>query len=1025
MDLTRAAIDRPLYVWLLIAACVGGGLWGIDTVGRLEDPPFPVKTAFVITSYPGASAQEVEDEVTEVVEAAIQELPQLDVLISKSIPGRSEIQVDLHERYGPADVPQIWDELRRRVSEAAQSLPASASVPLVEDDYGDIYGMLYAIRMAGYSHAEQRDVARTLTTALKGVPGVAKVTTLGLPAEAVYVEIPEQRLLTLGLPLGRIHQAIASESQVRSAGSLRHGERRLRIAPTTAFASLANLRELRLGPAGTIEGIALGELATIRRASVDVQLAHMRYQGDAAFALAISATEGNNVVDVGQAVAETLTELEGSLPIGVQLDVVYAQHDAVERAIETFLKNLLLSVATVFAALFLFMGWRAGVVVGSVLLLTVLGTLAIMALFGIELQRISLGALMIAMGMLVDNAIVIAEGMIVALSRPAKGNALESASGGRLRSRDAASEAVQRTRWPLLGATVIGILAFAPIGLSDDNSGYFLRSLFQVVCIALLLSWVLAITVVPVLGARLLQAPATAVDDAQRYGAWGYRPYRLLLDFGLRRAWLGTLAIVAVTLACFSVGQWLKVGFFPNNNTPLVFLDLRLSQGADLEATADTVALVEASVQRLPEVISVTSFIGRAGPRFMATQRPQQPNPAYAELIVEIQDVNDLPAVMARLKTTLASDFPALDALVRRTEFSPTGHYKLEARISGPDPSTLRRIGEQMLAVYRDQGMVDGSFSWRQRAFELEPRFAPDRARLAGIRRTDLAAALAFATDGIPAGTFRDRDQVLPILLRAPPAERATLEALVERRIYSPAEQSYVPLSQVIDGFVTRGEETMIWRRNRQRTLTAQANPPNGVNPTEAFNRVRTDIEAVPLPPGYRLEWGGEYEGSNDARRLLLNKVPITFGSMILITLLLFGSLRQAIVIWLTVPMCACGLILVLVAMDLSFTFPAFLGFLSLIGMLIKNCIVLVDEIDRRLEEHAPTLSTVATASVSRLRPVALAAGTTIAGMAPLLTDAFFREMAVGIMGGLAFATLITLFAVPVFYRIALGRRLR
>ena len=421
-------------------------------------------------------------------------------------------------------------------------------------------------------------------------------------------------------------------------------------------------------------------------------------------------------------------------------------------------------------------------------------------------------------------------------------------------------------------------------------------------------------------------------------------------------------------------------------------------------------------------VTDVTSFIGSGTTRFASMIRPEQPNTAYAHLLVRVADVDAMNDVMARVKKRLGE--LALDAElnVRRSEFTPGGSSKIEARFSGPDPAVLRSLAERTLQVYLHHDLIDRKTDWRQSELQIVPRFDETRARVAGITRADVYQSLAFATLGVQVGLFRDADKLLPIIARAPSDERLDIRALPDRMVWSPAQQSHIPMSQIVSQFELVPEDSMIYRRNRVRTLTVQANGPVGHNVTRVFNRIRPDVEAIDLPPGYTLEWGGELESSEEANGLLITKIPLTFGIMFFITMLMFGKLRQPIVIWLTVPMTVCGVVLSLLATNLTFTFPSFLGFLSLSGMLIKNCVVLVDEIDKRMAEEGASLTVIAEASVSRLRPVVLAAATTIAGMAPLLGDAFFREMAVCIMGGLAFATLLTLVAVPVFYRIAFTR---
>ncbi|MEM7016425.1 MAG: efflux RND transporter permease subunit [Pseudomonadota bacterium] len=1014
-NIAQYSVERPLYPWLLMIACLLGGWYGIESVGRLEDPAFPIKNAFVITPYPGASAVEVEQEVTDVIEAALQQLPYLYRLTSKSVPGRSEVQIEIQEQYDETALPQIWDELRRRVGEAVAQLPPGVGIPHVEDDFGDVYGLLYAVIAPDYSPGEVHDISRQIALRLKTIEGVAKVAAAGEPEEAIFVELNHERLVRLGLPIDAVFNSINTENQVVGAGSLAYGERRVRIAPELAFDSVTAVEDLRIGRPGSTEILRLGDIASVTRGPVETPSHIIRHGGRSAFTIGVSVTQGLNVVDVGAEVDAEISHLLQTLPLGVEIVPVYRQHAVVNDALGTFLKNLGLSVATVVGALCLFMGWRAGAVVGSVLLLTVFGTLYIMAFLGIELQRISIGALMIAMGMLVDNAIVIAEGMVIGVRRG-------------LAPPQAAAESVSRTQFPLLGATVIGILAFAPIGLSQDSSGQFLRSLFQVVSISLLLSWVLAITIAPLLGSYLLKATSgnttdIAQGDDNLYRGPGYAFYRLLVRNCLRHVWLSTLGIIAITLVCLWGFAYVKQAFFPSSNAPLFFVDVYLPQGTDIHTTTREVSLLEKAIFEETGVEQVSAFIGRGATRYTATQRPEQPNPAYAHLLVRVQDVTAIDAMIARLNQRLPRVSLDADIQLFRIEFTSGGTSKIEARFSGPDTQVLRALADQASAIYLRHNLIDRKLDWRQPEIQLVPVFDEAHARVAGIGRQEVYQALAFAASGVPIGLYRDADKLLPIVARAPSDERLDVTGLPDRLVWSNVQQTYIPMSQLVSEFRLVPEDTLIHRRQRVRTLSVMANAPRGHNLNAAFNQLRPDIEAIKLPPGYSLEWGGEYESSERARTLLLNKIPLTFGTMFLITLLMFGKVRQSLVIWFTVPMTVCGVVISLLATDMPFTFPAFLGFLSLSGMLIKNSVVLVDEIDKRAAENGLSIDTITEASVSRLRPVLLATGTTIAGMSPLLGDAFFDSMAVCIMGGLAFSTLLTLIAVPVFYRSMLFSR--
>ena len=1009
-DIARLSIERPLYGWMLTIACFAGGLIGIDTVGRLEDPPFPLMHVYVITPYQGASAVEVEQEVTDQIESALQELPYIENITSKSISGRSEVLVEIQDQYSGSDTAQIFDELRRRVSEAAMRLPPGAGPSIVEDDFGDIYGVMYAVTAEDYSPDEIRDIATLLSTGFKSVEHVAKVQIAGVPGEAVYVELDSRKFARLGIPIDDLLARFVVENQVFSSGSFVSGTRRLRIAPEMAFDSVEALGRMRIGKPGSTQILELADVATIKREKLEVPEQIIRHQGKEIFTLGVSVTPGQNVVDVGKAVDAKLASMKELLPLGVEVNTIYAQHTVVEASIYQFLNNLALSVISVIAALCLFMGWRAGAVVGAALLLTVLGTICMMSIIGIELQRISLGALMIAMGMLVDNGIVVAEGMVIGVRRG-------------LTPAEAASNSVKRTQFALLGATIIGIAAFGPIGLSSDATGHFLRSLFQVVAISLLLSWVLAVTVVPLFGSYLLTAQKPVEEDKLYQGTL-YKPYRILLGIGMRRAWTAVLVILAITGTCIYFAQYMKQSFFPQTNTPLFYVDYRLPEGSDIHATLSDVIDLERLILEYEGVEAITSFVGRGATRFTTIMKPEQPNSAYAQLVVRVRELSEMDQLMALIDSQLLSLRPDAQIQVSRAEFTPGSSSKFEARFSGPNNDVLRELGQQALAVYLKHNLIDRKLDWRQPAFKLVPRFNDARARVAGVTRADLAQTLAFGSQGIPVGIFRDADKVIPIVARAPLAERGDIDRVMNRLVWSATQQTYIPVSQIVARFDLRAEDATIFRRDRVRTLQVQANPPKGFNFNLAFAEVRGDIEAIPLPPGYRLEWGGEFEANARAYTVMSQKIPLALLIMFVITVLMFGKLKQAFVIWLTVPMTFCGVVLGLLATDLSFTFPSFLGFLSLSGMLIKNCIVLVDEIDKRFDEQGLKVATLIEASISRLRPVILAAGTTIAGMSPLLGDNFFREMAVCIMSGLAFATLLTLVAVPVFYRLSLGKRL-
>ena len=626
-----------------------------------------------------------------------------------------------------------------------------------------------------------------------------------------------------------------------------------------------------------------------------------------------------------------------------------------------------------------------------------------MWIFDIEMERVSLGALIIAMGMLVDNAIVVAEGMLINLQR-GKG------------VKEAASEAAGRTQIPLLGATVIGILAFSGIGLSDDVTGEFLFSLFAVIAISLLLSWVLAITVTPLFGYYLFRN-AQLESDKDPHGGRIYRIYGRLLSLTLRWRALTVGTLVGITAACVWGFGLLSQSFFPDSNTPVFYVNYELPQGSDIRATQRDAKAIETYLLEKEGVEAVSTFIGRGATRFMLTYVPEQPNPAYAQLIVRVDSLARIDELAPEIYAELQTEFPGARVRTERLQFGPGAGAQIEARFQGNDPAVLRELGNQAMGILRSEpALIDVRHDWRERETIVVPRFNEQRARIAGVSRDEVAQTLQFAASGVRAGTYREGDHLIPIIARPPLAERDDVAQLADRMVWSNAEQRFIPVAQLVDGFETQSEEARIQRRNRVRTLTVQADPAPGFTANAAFAAVREELESVELPPGYALSWGGEHENSRDAQESLARQVPLSFVAMLVVSLLLFGKLRQPLIVWLVVPMSICGVVIGLLVTGLPFSFTALLGMLSLSGMLMKNAIVLVDEIDAQIDSGRARFDALVDAGISRLRPVTLAAGTTILGMLPLLFDAFFSSMAVTIMGGLAFASLLTLFAVPVFY---------
>ncbi|WP_313058087.1 efflux RND transporter permease subunit [Stutzerimonas nitrititolerans] len=1007
MDVARYAICKPVNIWVLLLICLIGGAVAFFEMGRLEDPEFTIKEAIVTVQYPGATAIEVEQEVTEPLESAIQELAEIKEIRSRSMIGQAEIRVEIQDRYTGDQLEQIWDKLRNKLDDARQELPPGIDPPLVNDDFGDVYGIFFALTGEGLTLQELHEVAKDLRRGLITAEGVGQVEIAGVREERILVEVDQARLAALRLSPEELVAALGDADAAVEAGGVRAGEFFVHIRPTGAFESLDALRALPVGQGQ--QSVDLGSIATLKREYAERPVQIIRHNGEPALTLGISGISGSNIVEVGDSVEAALQAMQHLMPLGAELHPLYQQHRIVNDSVNSFALNVFLSVAIVVGVLCLAMGLRAGVIIGAVLFLTVLGTLLLMWLAGIELERISLGALIIAMGMLVDNAVVICDGMLIQKQRG-------------MNILDASRQTLQQTQWPLLGATIIGILAFAGIGLSQDTTGEFLFSLFFVIAVSLLLSWLLALLVVPLFGHYLLERKDDRqADEAhnadEAYSGPIYNRYRRVAGAVLARPWLTLGVLVALTVLSVLGFSRVPQSFFPPSSTPLFYVNLFLAQGTHIRETSRTAEDVEGYLKGLDGVTDVSTFVGAGASRFMLTYAPEQPNPALMHFLVRTEDAEVIARLVREVNQTLPGRYPAADVAAAQFMFGPNAEAKLEARISGPELDELRRLSAEGQRILQERGQV---FSirddWRAPVPVLRPQLDLDRLADAGLTRQQVAQALAAASEGQQASVFRDGDELIPILLRATPEDRVAPGDLLQRLIWSPASGSYVPLAQVADGIEATFEESMIRRYGRERTIAIRAEPRDGENTNVAFQRIRPLIEGIELPVGYSLEWGGDHEQSSDAQQALASTLALPYLAMVLVTVLLFAKARQPLMIWLVVPMALCGVTLGLLLTGQPFGFMALLGLLSLTGMLIKNAVVLVDEIDRQIADEVPRLTAIIEASASRLRPVVMAAGTTVLGMVPLLFDPFFANMAVTIMGGLGFATLLTLLAVPCLY---------
>ncbi|ELB2043561.1 multidrug efflux RND transporter permease subunit VmeV [Vibrio parahaemolyticus] len=1010
MNIAEYSIKNKVISWLFIVILAIGGVTSFLELGRLEDPAFTIKDAMIVATYPGATSKEVEEELTYPLEKEIRKLPYIDRITSTSSNGMSQIMVSMKMDYGPDELPQIWDEMRRKINDLQPTLPQGVQSLQIIDDFGDVYGVMLMLTGDDYDYVELKRYADHLRREIELVDGVGKVDIAGDQQEMLFVEISLDRLASLNFDMNVVSGLLNQQNNVVSAGEVMVNGESLVIRPSGTLNTVQALENLIIHGRDTGNLIRLKDVATITRSIQEKPGNMILFNGKKAINIGISFASGVNVVEVGERLNAELSSLESIKPAGLDMSYFYNQAQEVDDSVKAFVISLAEAVAIVIIVLLFTMGLRSGVIIGVVLLLTVFGTFILMNYNNIELHRISLGALIIALGMLVDNAIVVVEGILVGLKK------------GRTKVQ-AAVDIVKQTQWPLLGATVIAITAFAPIGLSQDATGEFMGSLFWVLCFSLFLSWVTAITLTPFLADLLLKEEEkdTNGEDEDPYKGWLFVVFGALLKFSLRFRWMTVAAMVALLVGAVIAFGNVKQQFFPPSNTPMFYVDMWMPEGTDIRQTIKQAEKVESYIRQQDDIDFVSVSIGQGLQRFALTYQPEKSYEAYAQFQVRTTDRDNMFKLLHELDDNLAKTFDEPTFQFKLMEFGPSPASKIEARITGPDPKVLRELAVQVEDIlHTDPGARNIRHDWRERTKELVPVFNESKARRLGISKEDLSSTLQMAFGGSTFGVLRDGTHTLPIMMRLPEAERVDFESLQNVKIWSPSLQTYIPVDQIIDGVELDWSEPLIQRRDRKRTLTVLADHDVLSDDTAAslFARVQPKVMALHIPEGYEITWGGEYESSKDAQEGLFGSLPMGYLLMFIITILLFNSIKKPLVIWFTVPLSIIGVAFGLLTTNMPFSFTAFLGLLSLSGMILKNGIVLLDQINLELESGKDPYLAIVDSAISRVRPVSMAALTTILGMIPLVFDAFFGSMAITIMAGLGFATVLTLIVVPVMFAI-------
>ncbi len=1012
-NLSRWAIaHRALAVYFIIMLTVAGALAGLR-LAQSEDPPFTFRVMVIQTMWPGATAQQVQQEVTNRIERTLQEMPHRDYTRSYSRPGESTIFYFMQESAGADLVADEWYQIRKKVGDMAATLPPGVQGPFFNDEFGDVYTNIYALKGDGFSPAQLRDQADTLRNVLLRVPGVAKVDYFGDQEERVEVRIPNAVMAQSGLSPALIGQAIAAQNAVADPGVVTTSHDRVFVRPTGQFKDLHALADTLLQVDGRV--IRLGDIAQISRGYIDPPATQMRYQGQPVLGIGITASKGYDVVTLGKHLDAAVAGLKTSLPVGLSLDEVSSMPQAVSASVDEFLRSVGEAVAIVLLVSLVSLGLRTGMVV----VISIPVVLAITALFmywlGIGLHKVSLGTLILALGLLVDDAIIAVEMMAVKLEQ----------GWDRVR---AAAFAYTSTAFPMLTGTLVTVAGFLPIALAESSTGEYTRSIFEVSAIALLVSWLAAVILIPLLGYGLLkprplpggQVAAGPGHEADEHDIYNSRFYTRL------RRWLrwcvGRRGVVLVLTALLFVVAMSGFGlipkqFFPDSARPELLVDLRLRESASFPATLMQAERLEKMLDQRPEVDHFISFVGTGAPRFYLPLDQQLPAPNFAQFVVTAKSIEDREALKRWLDPVLQDQFPVLRGRVSRLESGPPVGFPVQFRVSGDDVPTVRKLAEQVAGVMRDDGRaVDVQFDWDEPSARAS-HFVIDQqaAQRLGVSSRDVADFLAMTLSGYTVSQYREADKLIRIDLRAPDAERGDPAGLMDLAL--PTANGPVPLGAL--GHMENGvEPAIIWEYDRQPTITVRADVKpgvQGIDLTEAVDGRLADIRAH-LPVGYRVEVGGSVEGSAKAQSSIVAKMPFLAVAVLTLLMIQLQSFSRVMLVVVTAPLGLIGVVATLLLFGQPFGFVAMLGVIAMFGIIMRNSVILVDQIEQDIAAGHRRFDAVVDATVRRFRPITLTAAAAVLGLIPLLRSDFFGPMATALMGGITSATLLTVFVLPALY---------
>ena len=1003
-NLSEWALAHQQLVLYFIVALMVSGVIAYGNLGQAEDPDFTIKVIVINTVWPGASAEEVELQVTEKLEKKLQETPWLDHVRSYSRPGQSMIFVFLKDYAPPKSVPDVWYQVRKKISDIRHTLPRGAQGPFINDEFGDTFGTIYAFTADGFSYAQMKEYAEAARLELLRIPNIAKVELLGEQAEKVYVEISHKKLATLGIEPLLIFNILDAQNAMTPAGSVETASDRIYLRVSGDFDSVESIRNI--GIRANNRQFRLGDIARVYRGYADPPSLKMRYQGKDAIGVAISMAKGGDIIDLGKQLAPAIARLRANLPVGLELHAVADQPTVVKRSVREFMRTLCEAVAIVLLVSFISLGFRTGVVVALCIPLTLAVTFLFMKIFGIDLQRISLGALIIALGLLVDDAIIAVEMMV---------NKMEQ-GWDRMR---AASYAYTSTAFPMLTGTLVTAVGFLPVGFAKSSAGEYTFSIFAVVTLALLISWVVAVIFTPYIGYKILP-DHTVHPDAHEdavYQKKFYLIFRRTVTWCVRfrkTVLLATGLLFAAALVGFAL---VEQQFFPSSNRPELLIDLSLPEGASIRATHAEVLKMEKLLGKDADIEQHSVYVGGGAPRFYLPLDIQLPNPSFAQFVVLSKSNDARERVFKRVTAALETDFPMVRGRVNRLENGPPVGYPVQFRVSGPNPATVKSLAAEAAAVVRDNAHVfNVHLDWNERAKVVKVNVDQDKARALNINSAQLSAVLNSILTGYSITFLREGDKLIEVLARAEAAERMDIGAIGDYNIPLTGGRT-VPLSQLATVSYEL-EDGVVWHRNRLPTVTVRADIQGNIQAPVVTAQIDPLLKPLrdKLPPGYFIDIGGAVEESAKGQASVAAVMPLMIFVTITLLMIQLQSISRTCLVLLTAPLGLIGATFFLLLFNIPFGFVAMLGVIALSGMIMRNSVILVDQIEQDIAAGKPPWEAIIGSTVRRFRPIMLTAAAAILAMIPLTRSDFWGPMAVAIMGGLLVATVLTLLFLPALY---------